>query len=94
LDRNFDFTTPDPPCGRVTRLLIRSILRTEDNITLHSPPNYAYFRPLHFALSLVNKGDALRKVRRPARICSEEEANLSKVKLSILLGCYPLDLYK
>lgn len=49
---------------------------------------------MYFPLGLINKGNTLTTVRKSAKEYPEEKANLSKVKLSILLSCHTLNLYK
>lgn len=62
LERNFDLTTPDEPCGLVTRLNTNSPQPRCSNpkhSENDSPPDHTDFRALDFPLGLVDVCDAL-----------------------------------
>lgn len=69
LVRNFDLTTPEPPCGLVTRLNF-PLENSPNPFNRDSPPNDPNLRAVDFTLSLINKGNAL--TLRQSLICADK----------------------
>ena len=68
-DLNFDFTTPELPCGRVTRLQTKVKANSQHdsrqrghNQSSNAPPDNADLRTLHLALGTVDVRNALAQV--------------------------------